>query len=102
MPGQGMGYSLLGESYLNFGFFGAFFQYFLIGFLWGKTWNFFKNKFSKINYNLWLSIYYVFGFYILLVMHRAFSSAIFKQLLLVVIPLTIISIFFNKLIIRLK
>lgn len=102
MPGQGMGYSLLGESYLNFGFFGAFFQYFLIGFLWGKTWNFFKNKFSKINYNLWLSIYYVFGFYILLVMHRAFSSAIFKQLLLVVIPLTIISLFFNKLIIRLK
>ena len=33
---------------------------------------------------------------------QSFSSAIFKQLLLVVIPLTIISIFFNKLIIRLK
>tara|TARA_B100001564_G_scaffold360035_1_gene384993 strand:- start:1667 stop:2992 length:1326 start_codon:yes stop_codon:yes gene_type:complete len=102
ISGQGMGYSLLGESYLNFGFFGAFIQYFIIGYLWGKIWNFIKNRFIKINYNLWLSIYYVFGVYILLVMHRAFTSAIFKQLILIVIPLTIISVFFDKIVVRLK
>ena len=98
--GQGMGYSLLGESYLNFNYLGAFIQYFMIGYLWGKIWNFFKRKISKINYHIWLSIYYTLGVYILFVMHRAFFASIFKQLIIILIPMYLVTVFFNKITIK--
>lgn len=94
--GQGMGYSLLGESYLNFNYLGAIIQYFMIGYLWGKIWIIFKMRFLNINYYIWLSIYYTFGTYILLIMHRGFFAAIFKQFILILVPIYIATIIFNK------
>ena len=98
--GQGMGYSLLAESYLNFNYLGPIIQYFMIGYLWGKIWNFFKIRLSKINYHIWLSIYYTLGTYILFVMHRAFFGAIFKQLILILVPIYLATVVFNKFIIK--
>ena len=43
-PGMGLGYSLLAEAYLNFGYVGVFLQYFGIAFglglVWRKLYNF--------------------------------------------------------------
>lgn len=96
LPGQGLGFSLLIEGYLNFSYLGVILQYFLIGFLWGKTWAYFKLFFMKISIHLWLSLYAIYGFLLLILIHRSPFSATPKQLLLTISPMIIFLLFFNQ------
>jgi oligosaccharide repeat unit polymerase len=70
IPGQGLGYSLLAESYLNFGVAGAFIQFFAFGFLWGMFWRVIQKNMFMHNYRYFISLYHVVGYYIVLLMHR--------------------------------
>lgn len=89
-PGQGLGYSPLAEAYLNFGVFGAFIHFLLFGFIWGAFWNTFRKLFDNRNLFLFNSVYSVFGFYILIIMHRGASNAIITTMLQVLIPISIL------------
>lgn len=101
LPGQGLGYSLLIEGYLNFSYFGVFLQYFLIGLFWGFTWKYIKKIVSKISVFIWLSMYSVFGFFLLIIIHRSPSSGTPKQLFLTV-PVFIFFLFLFRKNIKVK
>ncbi|KAB2903191.1 MAG: O-antigen polysaccharide polymerase Wzy [Anaerolineae bacterium] len=79
-PGQGFGYSLLAEAYLNFSWLGVLLQYFLIGLFWGYLWKGIRRIFWYFSNDFWLSFYWVWGFYILLTMHRAPLAGTVKSL----------------------
>lgn len=66
-PGQGLGYSLLTEAYINFGVSGALIQYFLIGLLIGligklNQW-LFREPIAPFAFFIWMS-------YSIAIMHR--------------------------------
>jgi oligosaccharide repeat unit polymerase len=69
-PGQGLGYNLMSEAYINFGYLGGFIQYFLIAFLL----IFFKRitflAFKEEPNNIIQGIFYVWLIYNLITMHR--------------------------------
>lgn len=96
LPGQGLGYSLLIEGYLNFSYFGVLFQYFMVGLLWGVTWKVVKKIVSKISVFVWLSLYAVFGFFLLIIIHRSPSSGTPKQLFLTIPVFLIFLVLFQK------
>jgi hypothetical protein len=94
--GLGLGYSLLAEAYINFGWAGAFVQYLFIGFLWGKTWNFIFRRMGRIEIRYITACYYTAGYYILTIMHRAAFVGIFKRLVHFFVPLIIASYVINN------
>lgn len=96
MPGQGLGYSLLIEGYLNFSYFGVLIQYFLHGFLWGKIWMFIMNFTSKTSIFIWQAFYVVYGYYSLIIIHRSPFSGTFKSVFLIVVPLLVFLTLFKK------
>lgn len=96
LPGQGLGYSLLIEGYLNFSFLGVFLQYFVIGLLWGVTWSHVKNIVVKISVYVWFSLYTIFGFFLLIIIHRSPFSGTPKQMFLTLPILLILMVVFNK------
>ncbi|QDU55346.1 O-antigen polymerase [Aeoliella mucimassa] len=71
-PGLGFGYSLLAEAYLNFGYAGAFLQYFVLGFclnrLWLFTLPFFAKRYATA---MWAATLSVLQYQLLVIMHRA-------------------------------
>lgn len=89
-PGRGLGYSLMAEASINFGYFGMFLHYFLIGLLWGMCWRFI-GKLMRDNREINV-VYRTFGFYLLILMHRGPSIGIMKTLIQFLIPLLIIMI----------
>lgn len=95
LPGQGLGYSLLIEGYLNFSYIGVLLQYFIIGLLWGITWNSVKNLVLKISVDIWLSLYSVFGFFLLVIIHRSPFSGTPKQMFLT-LPILLVALFLFK------
>jgi len=95
-PGKGRGYSPLAEAYLNFGLFGSFIQYFLIGFFWGLLWKFFRKTFFwHFPTTLWQTLYSTLGYYILILSHRAPVSGFFKNILLYITLFIIFSFLFD-------
>jgi oligosaccharide repeat unit polymerase len=96
LPGQGLGYSLLVEGYINLSFIGVVIQYFLIGFLWGKGWGLIKSFISKISEHIWLSLYAIYGFLLLIVIHRAPFSDTPKQMFLMLFPMLLFLLIFKK------
>jgi len=99
-PGQGLGFSLLSESYLNFWLLGPIIQYLIIGYLWGKLWILILKLFCPKRKYLMIKIYQVYGYYLLIIMHRGPFSGIvtsIMQFLFVIITAIIIdSIFLSN------
>lgn len=96
MPGMGLGFSLLAESYANFGPLGPLIQYLFLGFSWGLLWKGFF-RFALVNQKQEIKIFYaVFGNYLLLTMHRAPVSGIVVQIMQFAIPLLILRRLFNN------
>jgi hypothetical protein len=70
-PGMGLGYSLLAEAYLNFGYAGAFGQYFLLAYGLGRLWAHLYTLLARrgaVAY--WRAILTSTYFAILIIMHR--------------------------------
>lgn len=87
-PGKGLGYSLLGESYANFGIIGPLLQYSLIGYLWGSVWNIVK-AINIFDPDMFLSVYGIVGFYVLITMHRGDSSLMVVQTVQALLPILV-------------
>jgi oligosaccharide repeat unit polymerase len=96
LPGQGLGYSLLVEGYINLSYIGVFIQYIFIGFLWGKGWGFIKLFISKLSIPVWLSLYAIYGFLLLIIIHRAPFSGTPKQMFLTLSPMFLFLLLFKK------
>jgi len=86
-PGLGVGYSLMTEGLINFGYPGAFVHYFTIGFTWGLGWRMISLCTAS---SLYMNVLYrTIGFYLLTIMHRGPLSQIVKTLILFMIPLLV-------------
>jgi oligosaccharide repeat unit polymerase len=96
LPGQGLGYSLLIEGYINFSYFGVFIQYFTTGLLWGITWNLVKKIVLNISVYIWLSLYSIFGFFLIIIIHRSPFSGTPKQMFLTLPIILFVLFLFNK------
>ena len=95
-PGQGLGFSLLAEAYINFFWWGAFIQYFLIGLLWGYFWRALRRIFCwHYSAPLWQSFYTTFGYYLLIIMHRGSVAGTLKSLILFTALFVLFAIFFD-------
>lgn len=92
-PGMGMGYSLLAESYLNFGWLGPLLQYGLLGLAWGYGWKLVQRNFLQVGVAYWRATYCTVAFYTLLIMHRAPSSFPVKHTLMIVLVLVLFQAF---------
>jgi hypothetical protein len=74
-PGMGLGYSLLAEAYLNFGYAGAFFQYLAIGYGLGRIWRALYTPFAARGaLAYWRATLAVTYFAMLIIMHRVSTS----------------------------
>ncbi len=95
-PGQGRGYSLLAEAYLNFSWAGAFIQYFVIGLLWGWFWKTLRRLFYW-HYSplLWQGLYITLGYYLLIIMHRGPAAGLFKNMILCNALFVLFAIYFD-------
>jgi len=86
-PGFGVGYSLMTEGLINFGYLGAFVHYFTIGFGWGVGWRMISLcTASSLHMNV---LYRTIGFYLLTIVHRGPLSQIVKTLILFMMPLLV-------------
>lgn len=95
-PGMGMGYSLLAEAYLNFGWLGCLIQYALLGFIWGHSWRFMQKYFSTFGSGYWRAIYCTVGYYTLIMMHRAPMSFPVKHTMMVMATIFAFSVMFGR------
>jgi hypothetical protein len=95
-PGKGLGYSLLIEGYLNFSYVGVFIQYFVFGFIWGKGWNKFLKYISKTSIVTSKSFYVIYGYFLLIIMHRSPFSGTPKQFFLTALPFLVFTTVFRK------
>jgi len=80
VPSEGMGFSPLAESYINFSFIGPFIQYFILGLTWGLFWKWLRRILWYYPSHYWNSMYYVIGFYFLILVHRGPISSLLKPL----------------------
>lgn len=94
-PGQGMGYSPLAEAYLNFSWMGPVIQYLLLGLLWGYFWKVLSKVLWNFPQGLWQCLYYILGYYLLILMHRGPVAGLMKSLILYTSPLILIVIFID-------
>lgn len=94
-PGQGMGYSPLAEAYLNFSWMGPVIQYLLLGLLWGYFWKVLRKVLWNFSQGLWQCLYYILGYYLLILMHRGPVAGLMKSLILYTSPLIVIVIFID-------
>lgn len=94
-PGQGMGYSPLAEAYLNFSWMGPVIQYLLLGLLWGYFWKVLRKVLWNFSQGLWQCLYYVLGYYLLILMHRGPVAGLMKSIILYASPLILIVIFID-------
>jgi hypothetical protein len=94
-PGMGMGYSPLAEAYLNFSWMGPLIQYLLMGLLWGYFWIILRKVFWNYAQEHWQCLYYILGYYFLILMHRGPVAGLIKSLILYTSPLVFIVIIFD-------
>jgi len=94
-PGMGMGYSLLAEAYLNFSWMGPVIQYLLLGLLWGYFWKVLRKVLWNFPQGLWQGLYYILGYYLLILMHRGPVAGLMKSLILYTSPLILSVIFID-------
>ena len=94
-PGQGIGYSPLAEAYLNFSWIGPVVQYLLLGLLWGYFWKVLRKVLWHFHQGLWQCLYYILGYYLLILMHRGPIAGLMKSLILYIFPLIVIVIFID-------
>lgn len=81
-PGAGLGYSMLAEGYLNFGYPGIFLQYFAIAFLLNRLWMVILPWCVRCGaLSLWASLTSVLYFQLLVTMHRGPVSSVAQSCL---------------------
>jgi len=68
-PGQGLGYNLMSEAYINFGYLGGFIQYFLIAVIIIFSERFIYIVFQRKTVSVY-GIFYIWLIYNLIIMHR--------------------------------
>ena len=95
-PGQGMGFSLMAEAFLNFWWLGPVLQYLMIGYLWGKSWAWLRRRFSPVEPAYWQTLYGTFGFYLLILMHRGPVAGLIKQAFQVFVVLIVMRVLFDR------
>lgn len=79
-PGEGLGYSLLAEAYVNFGLVGAFVQYFMIALVLGLIWRWLYGLLATHGAQCyWRVLLAVTYFEIVAIMHRVPSSFILQS-----------------------
>ncbi len=86
--GVGVGFSLMAEALMNFGRVGIVVQYLFLGIFWNIFWGIISRMMS--HRLLFAALYYVYGGYILIVMHRGPVSGIFIQLAQIVMPIMVL------------
>lgn len=94
-PGRGLGYSPLAEAYLNFSWMGPIIQYLLLGLLWGYFWKVLRRVLCNFSQGLWQCLYYILGYYFLILMHRGPVACLMKSLILYTFPLILVVIFID-------
>jgi hypothetical protein len=94
--GMGLGYSLLAESYVNFGWLGPIAQYLALGFLWGMGWRLLRSWFVRVGEGYWRAMYTTMGFYQLVIMHRGPTSSITTFMMQMFVPLLVLSAFVDR------
>lgn len=95
-PGMGMGYSLLAEAYLNFGWLGCVIQYAILGFIWGHSWRLLQKYFAVFGEGYWRAIYCTVGYYTLIMMHRAPMSFPVKHTMMIIAVIGAFSVIFGR------
>jgi oligosaccharide repeat unit polymerase len=90
--GGGFGFSLIAETYMNFGTLGMVLIGFFIGYFCKKMYGFVFNHLSLIN----LSIYGITLYYIFLLPRAGITPSIKPYLFSVVVPYYLLSVFFRK------
>lgn len=98
--GEGMGFSLLAEAYLNFAWIGAVIQYFFLGLLWGIYWKNLRLILWHFGTRTWSALYCILGYYLLVIMHRGPFSGFLKSLLHYGIALVVFAVLFDLSMIR--
>lgn len=89
VPHMGFAFSSFAEGYINFGTLGAVFQYALLGVAWCGLWaalGWWRAKF-RLDPAFIRTLYYVLGYYMLLMFVRGYIMGWLKLLLLVVCPI---------------
>ena len=94
-PGRGLGFSLLGESYMNFGLIGPLVQFAGIGWLWGMSWRVVRTT-RLLDTRLFKSVYSVAGLYMIFIMHRGESSLIVTQFVQSILPILVVALVASK------
>lgn len=100
--GQGMGYSLLAEAYLNFSWIGPFIQYFLLGLMWGYFWKKLCYILWYLPKSLWQNLYLILGYYFLILMHRGPVSSLLKSMVQYVLAIVLFAVVFDLSMIKYK
>lgn len=90
-----VGYSLLGESFTNFGAAGPLLQYVGLGLAWNLVWLGVVRRLIT-NDTLFMSLYAVYGYYLLIMMHRGPFSGIVTELAHTLPPLLLVHWFIDK------
>jgi hypothetical protein len=87
-PGVGLGFSPLGEAYMNFGFGFSFIEFLAFGLLWGWMWRGFKNLLTYYNAPMHFDVIYrIMGSYIILLFFRGLFMGSIKKLIMCMIPI---------------
>lgn len=94
-PGQGWGYSPLAEAYLNFSWMGPVIQYLLLGLLWGYFWKVLRKVLWNFPQELWQCLYYILGYYLLILIHRGPVEGLMKSIIHYTSPLVLLVIFID-------
>lgn len=95
-PGLGLGYSALGEAYLNFGILGPLFVYFIFGVCWGLLWRFIFQLLTSQYSLLSVTMYYIIGYNELILMHRSLIVGVFKHILFLIAVVLVTKFLFEK------
>jgi hypothetical protein len=95
-PGQGTGFSLLAEAYLNLGVLGVFVQYLALGWAWGSIWKLIRRILVTYPDGAWQALYSTLGFFTLLTMHRGTVATAFKTFLVMAVPLIVASLVVDR------
>ena len=75
--GLGLGYSLLAEGYVNFGYFGVFCHYLVLAFVMGRIWRGIYGMCARSgNTDFWRALIVIVYFQLLVLMHRGPMSQI--------------------------
>lgn len=93
-PGAGYGFSLLAESYMNFGLAGPVIQYLILGWAIGRWWRFVSDRVGSANPAFWRAFFLCSTYMCMVLMHRGPTSQVVRTMIYyAVIPYVLYVIF---------